>query len=150
MWEGLTTSQLKDLDCRLILGNTYHLGLRPGPELLGELGGLHKFMDWDNSLLTDSGGFQMVSLLSLAEIDETGVKFLSPHDGSQLLLTPEKSIELQNVIGSDIMMQLDDVVSGVTTGPRVEVRQVSPLSCHAVCLLNFIACRKRCIDRFDG
>eukprot|EP01135_Chromosphaera_perkinsii_P008576 Nk52_evm18s1401 gene=Nk52_evmTU18s1401 len=118
--KGLTTTQLKDLDCRLMLGNTYHLGLRPGPELMKELGGLHEFMNWDRSLLTDSGGFQMVSLLALAHIDETGVKFQSPHDGSELLLTPEKSIELQNIIGSDIMMQLDDVVSSMTTGPRVE------------------------------
>lgn len=98
----------------------YHLGLRPGPELLEKAGGLHKFMGWDRSLLTDSGGFQMVSLLHLAHISEQGVNFRSPHDGSELLLTPEKSIGLQNSIGADIMMQLDDVVSSTTTGPRVE------------------------------
>lgn len=87
-------------------GNTYHLGLRPGPDLLVKAGGLHKFMDWDRSLLTDSGGFQMVSLLALANINEKGVNFRSPHDGTEMLLTPEKSIELQNAIGSDIMMQV--------------------------------------------
>eukprot|EP00041_Stephanoeca_diplocostata_P008903 m.133161 g.133161 ORF g.133161 m.133161 type:complete len:413 (+) comp17530_c0_seq2:178-1416(+) len=118
--KGLTAEQVKSTGCRLMLSNTYHLGLRPGPELLEKAGGLHKFMGWDRSLLTDSGGFQMVSLLHLAHISEQGVNFRSPHDGSELLLTPEKSIGLQNSIGADIMMQLDDVVSSTTTGPRVE------------------------------
>eukprot|EP00124_Ichthyophonus_hoferi_P004810 Ihof_evm1s584 gene=Ihof_evmTU1s584 len=118
--KGITFQQLEDLGCQICLANTYHLGHRPGPELLEEMGGLHKFMHWNRSLLTDSGGFQMVSLLSLADITEEGVLFQSPHDGSQLMLTPEKSIELQNTIGADIMMQLDDVVHSLTTGPRVE------------------------------
>ncbi|XP_002736484.1 queuine tRNA-ribosyltransferase catalytic subunit 1-like [Saccoglossus kowalevskii] len=118
--KGLTTKQLEDLDCQIILGNTYHLGMRPGHELLEKVGGLHKFMNWDRALLTDSGGFQMVSLLKLAEITEEGVKFQSPHDSKEMLLTPEKSIEIQNSIGADIMMQLDDVVHSTTTGPRVE------------------------------
>lgn len=77
-------------------------------------------MGWDRGLLTDSGGFQMVSLLQLAEITEEGVNFKSPFDNSQCLLTPEHSIEIQNTIGADIMMQLDDVVKTTTTGPRVE------------------------------
>ncbi|KAK6196223.1 hypothetical protein SNE40_001488 [Patella caerulea] len=118
--KGLLLDQLDELDCRIMLGNTYHLGHRPGPELLEEAGGLHKFMGWKRSLLTDSGGFQMVSLLKLAEITEDGVQFESPHDGSIMMLTPEKSIEIQNAIGADIMMQLDDVVHSTTTGPRVE------------------------------
>ncbi|KAI9590966.1 Queuine tRNA-ribosyltransferase [Syncephalis fuscata] len=118
--KGLTTQQLEDLDCHVILGNTYHLGNRPGQELLDEAQGLHKFMNWSRGLLTDSGGFQMVSLLKLAEITEKGVEFEAPHDGSRMLLTPEKSIDLQNSIGADIMMQLDDVVSSLTTGPRLE------------------------------
>ncbi|KAK7100592.1 queuine tRNA-ribosyltransferase catalytic subunit 1-like [Littorina saxatilis] len=118
--KGLVPDQLRDLDCRIILGNTYHLGHRPGPELLEKAGGLHSFMKWDRALLTDSGGFQMVSLLKLAEITEEGVKFQSPHDGSEMLLTPEHSIEIQNAIGADIIMQLDDVVSSTVSGPRVE------------------------------
>eukprot|EP00040_Diaphanoeca_grandis_P034576 m.214955 g.214955 ORF g.214955 m.214955 type:complete len:403 (+) comp33181_c2_seq4:466-1674(+) len=118
--KGLTAEQVKSTGCKIMLSNTYHLGLRPGPELLEKAGGLHKFMRWNGSLLTDSGGFQMVSLLSLAKINEEGVNFRSPHDGSELLLTPEKSIQLQNSIGSDIIMQLDDVVSSLVTGPRVE------------------------------
>eukprot|EP00753_Platysulcus_tardus_P001170 PLAT1112.1.p1 GENE.PLAT1112.1~~PLAT1112.1.p1 ORF type:complete len:428 (-),score=156.97 PLAT1112.1:326-1564(-) len=115
--KGLTRKQLLDepLACEIILGNTYHLGTRPGGPLLEEMGGLHKFMNWPGNLLTDSGGFQMVSLLDLAEITEEGVLFTSPADGSRMLLTPEQSMELQNQIGSDIMMQLDDVVSSLST-----------------------------------
>ncbi|KAJ2126470.1 Queuine tRNA-ribosyltransferase catalytic subunit 1, partial [Coemansia sp. RSA 921] len=118
--KGITTAQLRTLDCHVILGNTYHLGSQPGPELLEKAGGLHKFMAWDRGLLTDSGGFQMVSLLKLANITEDGVEFENPHDGKMMMLTPEMSIGLQNSIGADIMMQLDDVVSSLTTGPRVE------------------------------
>lgn len=91
-----------------------------GTSVLEKAGGLHKFMGWDRCLLTDSGGFQMVSLLKLAEITEEGVKFESPHDRSEMMLTPEKSIEIQNSIGADIIMQLDDVVHSCVTGPRVE------------------------------
>ena len=118
--KGLTPQQLKDLGCEIFLNNTYHLGLRPGQEVLDKVGGAHEFQNWDRNILTDSGGFQMVSLLKLATITEDGVTFLSPHDNSPMLLTPEHSISLQNSIGSDIMMQLDDVVHTMTTGPRVE------------------------------
>ncbi|KAJ1842607.1 Queuine tRNA-ribosyltransferase catalytic subunit 1 [Coemansia sp. RSA 2703] len=118
--KGITTKQLEALDCHVILGNTYHLGSRPGAELLEKAGGLHKFMAWDRGLLTDSGGFQMVSLLKLANITEEGVEFENPHDSKKMMLTPEMSIGLQNAIGADIMMQLDDVVSSLTTGSRVE------------------------------
>lgn len=108
--KGLLPDQLENLDCEIILGNTYHLGNRPGTEVLTKAGGLHNFMGWNRALLTDSGGFQMVSLLKLAEITEEGVKFRSPYDDSEIMLTPEKSIEIQNCIGADIIMQLDDVV----------------------------------------
>ncbi|ODQ66022.1 Queuine tRNA-ribosyltransferase [Nadsonia fulvescens var. elongata DSM 6958] len=118
--KGLTSAQLAQLDCKLCLNNTYHLGLKPGQEVLDAVGGAHKLQSWDRNILTDSGGFQMVSLLKLATINEQGVKFLSPHDGTPMLLTPEHSMSLQNSIGSDIIMQLDDVVSTLTTGPRVE------------------------------
>eukprot|EP00794_Sanderia_malayensis_P015746 gene15746-17335_t len=118
--KGLTTEQLENLNCQIILGNTYHLGMRPGPEIMKKAGGLHKFMNWKRALLTDSGGFQMVSLVKLSEVTEEGVKFRSPYTDEEILLTPEKSIEIQNAIGADIMMQLDDVVHVSTTGPRVE------------------------------
>lgn len=111
---------MEELGFGIILGNTYHLGHRPGPEVLKEMGGLHKYMNWKGNLLTDSGGFQMVSLLQLANINEEGVNFRSPHDGSQMLLTPEYSMALQNTIGADIMMALDDVIATTTTGPRIE------------------------------
>ncbi|CAI0446267.1 unnamed protein product [Linum tenue] len=118
--KGLTTSQLEEIGCQIILGNTYHLALRPTSELIDELGGLHKFMNWSRALLTDSGGFQMVSLLHLADITENGVTFQSPVDGNPMLLTPEESIQIQNRIGADIIMALDDVVKTTTTGPRIE------------------------------
>ena len=121
--KGLSSQQLvgsedpaDDLAPEIILGNTYHLALQPGTPLLADLGGLHSFMAWPRNLLTDSGGFQMVSLLKLAEITEQGVTFKSPLDGSEMLLTPEQSIQCQNEIGADIMMQLDDVVSSVSPG----------------------------------
>ncbi|KAI1767379.1 Queuine tRNA-ribosyltransferase [Hypoxylon sp. FL1150] len=120
--KGLTPEQLEDTGCRLCLNNTYHLGLKPGQEVLAAIGGAHKLQGWNHNLLTDSGGFQMVSLLKLANITEEGVRFLSPHDGTPMLLTPEHSISLQNTIGSDIMMQLDDVL--VTTSPdHVRMRE---------------------------
>jgi tRNA-guanine transglycosylase len=113
--KGLTPEQLEETGCRLCLNNTYHLGLKPGQDVLDAVGGAHKLQAWKHNILTDSGGFQMVSLLKLATITEEGVRFLSPHDGSPMLLTPEHSISLQNTIGSDIIMQLDDVL--VTTSP---------------------------------
>ncbi len=115
--KGILPEQLERMDCRIILGNTYHLGNRPGAETLRKAGGLHNFMGWRRALLTDSGGFQMVSLLKLAEITEEGVKFRSPYDGSECMLTPEHSIEIQAAIGADIMMQLDDVVDATHTDP---------------------------------
>ncbi|KAF7522586.1 hypothetical protein PCG10_007305 [Penicillium crustosum] len=113
--KGLTYDQLRETGCMLCLNNTYHLGLKPGQAVLDAVGGAHKLQGWDRNLLTDSGGFQMVSLLELATVTEEGVRFLSPHDGSPMLLTPEHSISLQNSIGSDIIMQLDDVIA--TTSP---------------------------------
>ncbi|KAK2067617.1 hypothetical protein P8C59_001340 [Phyllachora maydis] len=116
--KGLTPEQLEGTGCRLCLNNTYHLGLKPGQEVLDAIGGAHKLQGWTHNILTDSGGFQMVSLLKLATVTEEGVQFLSPHDGRPMLLTPEHSISLQNSIGSDIIMQLDDVI--VTTSPDAE------------------------------
>lgn len=118
--KGLTPESVEDTSCKIMLSNTYHLGSYPGTATFECTGGLHKLMNWKYNLLTDSGGFQMVSLLDLSEITEEGVKFKSPYDGKELLLTPEQSIEIQNSIGADIIMQLDDVVSSTVSGPRVE------------------------------
>lgn len=101
-------AELSDIDFRIILGNTYHLYLRPGLDTLEKAGGLHKFMNWDRSLLTDSGGFQVYSLSELRKINKDGVKFKSHVDGSYHLFTPENVIDTQRVIGSDIMMVLDE------------------------------------------
>jgi len=107
----LTSKQLKDLNFEIILANTYHLAYKPGTKVLDKAEGLHNFMNYHRNILTDSGGFQMVSLLKFAEFTEDGVHFSYPHDESKkLLLTPEKCMEIQNSINSDIMMQLDDVV----------------------------------------
>lgn len=116
--KGLTTEQLQELDCHIILGNTYHLGNHPGHELVDSMGGLHGFINWPRGMLTDSGGFQMVSLLHLADITEEGVEFQSPVDGSRMLLTPEESITIQNGLGADIIMQLDDVVPAINVDPK--------------------------------
>ena len=115
--KGLTTEQIASLGPKIILGNTYHLASRPGTKVLEKFGpgGLHEFMGWKHNMLTDSGGFQMVSLLKLAEFTEAGVKFENPHDGKEMLLTPEMSIGEQNIIGADIIMALDDVVSSTCT-----------------------------------
>lgn len=115
--KGLTSEQLRELDCHVILGNTYHLENRPGAELVDEMGGLHQFVRWPRGMLTDSGGFQMVSLLHLADITEEGVTFQSPIDGARMLLTPEHSMAIQNKLGADIMMALDDVVPSTTADP---------------------------------
>lgn len=118
--KGICTKQVEEMGVKLILGNTYHLGVRPGTDIIHRKGGLHHFQNWNGNLLTDSGGFQMVSLVDLAEITEQGVKFKSPVDGSMLLLTPERSVQYQNEIGADILMALDDVCHSLTVGPRVE------------------------------
>lgn len=112
--KALTNDQVADIGYRLILGNTYHLGLRPGPEVMKEMGGLHGLMNWKYNLLTDSGGFQMVSLVKLSKVVEEGVHFQSPVDGTHMLLTPEHSMYIQNCLGSDILMALDDVISSTT------------------------------------
>eukprot|EP00193_Tetraselmis_chui_P001457 CAMPEP_0177760360 /NCGR_PEP_ID=MMETSP0491_2-20121128/5227_1 /TAXON_ID=63592 /ORGANISM="Tetraselmis chuii, Strain PLY429" /LENGTH=398 /DNA_ID=CAMNT_0019276257 /DNA_START=220 /DNA_END=1416 /DNA_ORIENTATION=- len=116
--KGITSRQLEELDCHVILGNTYHLELRPGADVVDEMGGLHEFINWPRGMLTDSGGFQMVSLLHLADITEEGVAFQSPVDGKQMLLTPEHSMGIQNKLGADIIMALDDVVP--STNPTYE------------------------------
>src|ERR1051326_444212 len=100
----------------IILGNTYHLMLRPGAERVAKLGGLHKFMGWDRPILTDSGGYQVMSLSELTKVSEEGVAFASHLDGSRHLLTPERSMEIQALLGSDIIMAFDQLVR--TTEPR--------------------------------
>ena len=106
----MTVEDLKEMDAKIILGNTYHLYLKPGMEIMRQAGGLHRFMNWDRPILTDSGGFQVFSLSDMRKINENGVEFRSHIDGSKHFFTPEKSIEIQNDIHSDIMMSFDECV----------------------------------------
>jgi queuine tRNA-ribosyltransferase len=101
---------LKEMGCQILLGNTYHLYLRPGHELIRELGGLHKFMGWDGPILTDSGGYQVFSLGAMRKITDDGALFQSHLDGSSHLLTAEKAVEIQEALGSDIAMVLDECI----------------------------------------
>src|ERR1700682_621788 len=102
--KGLTQQALEELGVRLLLANTYHLYLRPGHELIARMGGLHRFMSWQGGILTDSGGFQVFSLADLRKVSDEGVRFRSHLDGSEHMLTPEKAIEIQRALGSDIAM----------------------------------------------
>ncbi|SDK56479.1 tRNA guanosine(34) transglycosylase Tgt [Natronincola ferrireducens] len=104
----MTPEELKDIKSQIILSNTYHLYLRPGHELVKKAGGLHRFMNWDKPILTDSGGFQVFSLGDLRKISEEGVEFRSHLDGSKHFISPEKAVEIQNALGSDIMMVFDE------------------------------------------
>jgi queuine tRNA-ribosyltransferase len=109
--KAMTMAEVKATGADIILGNTYHLMLRPGAERVAALGGLHKFGGWDGPILTDSGGFQVMSLAQLRKMDEDGVTFRSHIDGSEQRLTPERSLEIQALLDSDIRMQLDECVA---------------------------------------
>ncbi len=110
--KALTVDQVRQAGADIILGNTYHLMLRPGAERMGRLGGLHRFMRWERPILTDSGGFQVMSLAKIAKVKEEGVAFQSHIDGSKHKLTPERSVEIQaDLLGADIVMQLDECVA---------------------------------------
>jgi queuine tRNA-ribosyltransferase len=118
--KAMYPEQVKALGADVVLGNVYHLMLRPGAERVASLGGLHTFMNWPYPILTDSGGFQVMSLSALRKIDEHGVTFQSHIDGSTHSLTPERSIEIQGLLGSDIQMQLDECVKLPNTEEAVE------------------------------
>ena len=107
---ALSAADLKVIGCQVELSNTYHLHLRPGDELVRDMGGLHKFMTWDGPILTDSGGFQIFSLASLRKISEEGVKFNSHIDGRHIFMGPEESMRIQSNLGSDIAMAFDECI----------------------------------------
>ncbi|HOL91824.1 MAG TPA: tRNA guanosine(34) transglycosylase Tgt, partial [Clostridiales bacterium] len=106
----MSPDELKEIRAGIILSNTYHLYMRPGSELIREAGGLHRFMNWDRPILTDSGGFQVFSLSDLRNITEEGVTFRSHIDGSKHMFTPELAIKIQNDLGSDIIMAFDECI----------------------------------------
>lgn len=129
--------ELLEFDTRIILGNTYHLFLRPGMEVMENAGGLHKFMNWNKSILTDSGGFQIFSLSKLKKISEEGVEFSSHLNGDKYFFTPEKVIDIQRMIGSDILMPLDECLPYPSDMKTVE-RSISLTA----------RWEKRCLDHF--
>ena len=116
--KALTQDALEGLNVNLLLANTYHLYLRPGHELIRRMGGLHEFMSWRRAILTDSGGFQVFSLAELRKVSDEGVRFRSHIDGSEHMLTPEKAIEIQRALGSDIAMVLDECTEYPATHQR--------------------------------
>jgi queuine tRNA-ribosyltransferase len=121
--KALTPEHLKQIGVRLLLSNTYHLYLRPGVDIILKSGGLHRFMDWDQVILTDSGGFQIFSLSRLRDLSEEGVKFRSHIDGSQHFISPELAIQLQEALGADVIMALD-ICPAFQDGPE-KVREAT-------------------------
>ncbi len=118
--KAMTPEELKDCGTQVVLGNTYHLHLRPGEKLIKKLGGLHKFMNWNGPILTDSGGFQVFSLSGLRKMSEEGVEFRSHLDGAKYFISPEKSIEIQMDLGSDIIMAFDECLQYPATDDQIK------------------------------
>jgi queuine tRNA-ribosyltransferase len=135
--KGLTQQALEELGVEILLGNTYHLYLRPGHERIRELGGLHKFMSWKRPILTDSGGFQVFSLAELRKVNDEGVQFRSHLDGSDHVLTPEKAVEIQSVLGSDIAMVLDECIAAPASREQAESAAARTLAWAARCKAEF-------------
>lgn len=118
--KGLTPAQLRDAGAEMLLANAYHLALRPGAALIRDLGGLHRFMGWDGPLLTDSGGYQILSLAPLRTVGDTGVQFRSHLDGAPLFLSPEDAVRIQVDLGVDVLMVLDECVAAAATRTAAE------------------------------
>jgi len=140
--KGVTPASLETMGAQIILGNTFHLWLRPGLDVLRQFGGLHRFEAWQRPILTDSGGFQVWSLGEMRKISEEGVKFASPVNGDKLFLTPETSMQIQHVLNSDIVMQFDECTPYETKGhitTEKEARVSMELS---------LRWARRCLDEF--
>src|SRR5829696_1409697 len=137
--KGVPPDEVRRTGTEIVLGNTYHLMLRPGAERIAALGGLHNFMNWPHPILTDSGGFQVMSLSELRKLDESGVTFRSHIDGAMVALSPERAIEIQNLLGSDIVMQLDECLR--LPAARDEIERAMRLS---------LRWAERCKRAFEG
>ncbi len=140
--KAMYPTQVRDLGADIVLGNTYHLMLRPGAEEVAALGGLQNFMQWDGPILTDSGGFQVMSLAKMAKMSEEGVRFQSHIDGSEHMLTPERSIEIQTLLGANIRMVLDECTSFPAT------HEVAQTSMHLS--TRWAARSKSAFEKFDA
>ncbi|MBR6729513.1 MAG: tRNA-guanine transglycosylase, partial [Clostridia bacterium] len=117
---GLSAEDLKTVGCQVALSNTYHLHLRPGDEIVRTMGGLHKFMNWDRPILTDSGGFQVFSLTAINKVQEEGVTFASHIDGRRIFMGPEESMQIQSNLGSTIAMAFDECINSRTGHKETE------------------------------
>src|SRR5881396_2998885 len=116
----LSPNDLRAAGASLVLANTYHLHVRPGEDVVGRLGGLHRFMGWDRPLLTDSGGFQVFSLEGSRTVSDDGVEFQSHVDGSRRFLSPERAMEIQWALGSDVAMAFDQLIAATSSRPELE------------------------------
>jgi queuine tRNA-ribosyltransferase len=141
--KGVMPSSLEDMGAQIILGNTFHLWLRPGLDVLKQFGGLHRFEGWTKPILTDSGGFQVWSLGEMRKISEEGVKFASPVNGDKLFLTPEVSMQVQHVLNSDIVMQFDECTPYETKGHLTTENEAQ------VSMELSLRWARRCLDEFN-
>lgn len=141
--KGVMPSSLEDMGAQIILGNTFHLWLRPGLDVLKQFGGLHRFEGWNKPILTDSGGFQVWSLGEMRKISEEGVKFASPVNGDKLFLTPEVSMQVQHVLNSDIVMQFDECTPYETKGHITTEKEAQ------VSMELSLRWARRCLDEFN-
>ncbi len=138
--KGLTQQTLEELGVQILLGNTYHLYLRPGHERIQQLGGLHRFMSWPRAILTDSGGYQVFSLADLRQVGEEGARFRSHLDGSEHFLTPEKAVEIQVALGADVIMVLDECIEYPASRERARAAAARTLDWTRRSLKYFTAC----------
>lgn len=145
--KGVMPSSLEDMGAQIILGNTFHLWMRPGLDVMKQFGGLHQFEQWHKPILTDSGGFQVWSLGGMRKISEEGVKFSSPVNGDKLFLTPEGSMQIQTVLNSDIVMQFDECTPYESLDPKLKGQLTTEREARASMELS-MRWAKRCQDEF--
>ncbi len=145
--KGVMPQSLHDMGAQIILGNTFHLWMRPGLDVMQSFGGLHQFENWDKPILTDSGGFQVWSLGEMRKISEEGVKFASPVNGDKLFLTPEISMQIQTVLNSDIVMQFDECTPYLSVEPKTRGQVTTEREARSSMELS-LRWAKRCQDEF--
>ena len=141
--KGVTPTSLEAMGAQIILGNTFHLWMRPGLDVMAAFGGLHQFEKWNKPILTDSGGFQVWSLGEMRKISEEGVKFSSPVNGDKLFLTPEISMQIQTVLNSDIVMQFDECTPYISVEPKTKGQLTTELEARSSMELS-LRWAKRC------
>ena len=146
--KGVMPSSLEDMGAQIILGNTFHLWMRPGLDVMAQFGGLHEFEKWDKPILTDSGGFQVWSLGEMRKIAEEGVKFSSPVNGDKLFLTPEISMQIQTVLNSDIVMQFDECTPYISVEPKTKGQLTTEAEARSSMELS-LRWAKRCQTEFS-